>query len=118
MGAETPARRTRSAREGAEQLGVSPRKVRNRMPEPRAEYEARAAERRRRVLELRAEGLKLREIADEVGITVGGVGTILHRAYKAEAERHTPSIVEQVFELTREVQAKIQEAKTHAPPRT
>ncbi|SEK86519.1 sigma factor-like helix-turn-helix DNA-binding protein [Rhodococcus maanshanensis] len=84
MGAATPARRTSSAREVAERLGISPRTVRNIMAEPRAEFEARAAERRRRVLELRAEGLKLREIADEVGMTVGGVGTILHRAYKAE----------------------------------
>ncbi|MGW6376104.1 sigma factor-like helix-turn-helix DNA-binding protein [Rhodococcus sp. NPDC055112] len=115
MGAETPARRTRSAREAAEQPGVSPRRVRNRMPEPRAEYEARAAERRRRVLEMRAEGLKLREIADQVGMTVGGVGTILHRAHKAEAAQRPPSIVEQVFELTREVQARIHEAKTQQP---
>ncbi|SEK70541.1 sigma factor-like helix-turn-helix DNA-binding protein [Rhodococcus maanshanensis] len=85
MGAEIPARRIMSAREVAERLGISPRTVRNIMAEPRAEFEARAAERRRRVLELRAEGLKLREIADEVGMTVGGVGTILHRAYHAEA---------------------------------
>lgn len=87
MGAETPARRNRSAREVAERLGISPRTVRNIMAEPRAEYEARAAERRRRVLELRAQGLKLREIADEVGMTVGGVGTILHHARKAEDAR-------------------------------
>ncbi|WP_072751357.1 sigma factor-like helix-turn-helix DNA-binding protein [Rhodococcus maanshanensis] len=87
MGAVTPARRTETAREVAERLGISPRTVRNIMAEPRAEFEARAAERRRRVLELRAEGLKLREIANEVGMTVGGVGTILHRAYNAEAAR-------------------------------
>ncbi|SEK96209.1 sigma factor-like helix-turn-helix DNA-binding protein [Rhodococcus maanshanensis] len=85
MGAANPARRIKSAREVAERLGISPRAVRNIMAGPRAEYEARAAERRRRVLELRAEGLRLREIADEVGMTVGGVGTILHRAYTAEA---------------------------------
>ncbi|SEK23288.1 Sigma-70, region 4 [Rhodococcus maanshanensis] len=86
--------------------------------EPRSEYKVRAAERRRRVLELRAEGLKLRDIADEVGMTVGGVGTILHRACKAEAERRTPSIVDQVFELTRAAQARAQQAKTQAPAQT
>lgn len=77
-------RRKLSAREAAERLGVSPRTIRNIMAEPRDEYEARAAERRKQVLELRAQGLKYREIADEVGMTVGGVGTILHHARKAE----------------------------------
>ena len=84
MGAETPARRTRTAREVAERIGASPRTVRRIIAEPRPVYEARAAERRRKVIELRARGLKLREIAAEVGMTVGGVGTILHHARKAE----------------------------------
>lgn len=84
MTAETPARRKRTAREAAELLGVSPRTIRNIVAEPRDQYLARAAERRQRVLELRARGLKLREIAAEIGMTVGGVGTILHHARKAE----------------------------------
>ncbi|BDB63564.1 MULTISPECIES: sigma factor-like helix-turn-helix DNA-binding protein [Rhodococcus] len=84
MGAENPVRRTRTAREVAERIGASSRTVRRIMAEPREEYLARAAERRERVLELRAQGLKLREIAEEVGMTVGGVGTILHHARKAE----------------------------------
>lgn len=84
-GAETPARRSMTAREGAERLGVSPRTIVRIMAEPREEFLARAAERRQRVLELRAQGLKLREIAEEVGMTVGGVGTILHHVRKAEA---------------------------------
>ncbi|WP_301851156.1 sigma factor-like helix-turn-helix DNA-binding protein [Rhodococcus pyridinivorans] len=89
MGAETPARRNRSARELAERLGISPRSVRNIVAEPRDQYLARAAERRKRVLELRAQGLKLREIAEQVGMTTGGVGTIIHHARKAEAAAQT-----------------------------
>ncbi|MBX4171950.1 hypothetical protein K3M35_25560, partial [Rhodococcus sp. DMU2021] len=42
---------------------------------------------RQRVLELRAQGLKLREIAEQVGMTTGGVGTILHHARKAAKAR-------------------------------
>ncbi|OFV72490.1 sigma factor-like helix-turn-helix DNA-binding protein [Rhodococcus erythropolis] len=87
MGAETPARRNRTAREVAERIGASPRTVRRIIAEPRASYEARAAERRKRVLELRANGMKLREIAAEVGMSVGGVGTILHHARKAEQSK-------------------------------
>lgn len=84
MSAHTPGRRKLTAREAAERFGVSSRTIRRIVAEPREEFEARAAERRQRVLELRAQGLKLREIADEVGMTVGGVGTILHHARKAE----------------------------------
>lgn len=87
MSAETPGRRKRSAREAAELLGIHPRTVRKLVAEPRDKFLARAAERRKRVLELRTQGLKLREIADEVGMTTGGVGTILHHARKAEAAK-------------------------------
>lgn len=86
-GAEVPARRTMTAREGTERLGVSPRTIQRIMAEPREEFLARAAERRQRVLELRAQGLKLREIAEQVGMTTGGVGTILHHARKAAKAR-------------------------------
>lgn len=87
MGAENPARRGRTAREVAERIGASTRTVRRIIAEPREEYLARAAERRRRVLELRAQGLKLREIAEEVDMTVGGVGTILHHARRTRPEQ-------------------------------
>ncbi|WP_301851166.1 sigma factor-like helix-turn-helix DNA-binding protein [Rhodococcus pyridinivorans] len=85
MSAETPVRRNRTARELADRLGISPRTVRKIMAEPRGEYEARAAERRQQAVELRAQGLKYREIAEEMGIQIGAVGKLLHDARKAEA---------------------------------
>lgn len=89
-GAETPARRSMTAREGAERFGVSTRTIQRVIAEPRAEFLARAAERRKRVLELRAQGLKLREIAEELEMTTGGVGTILHHVRKAQAKATPP----------------------------
>jgi len=94
MGAENPVRRARTAREVADRIGASPRTVRRIIAEPREEFLARAAERRKRVLELRAQGLKLREIADRVGMTTGGVGTILHHARKAEQPQKEASKVD------------------------
>lgn len=82
MGAETPGRRKRTAREAAEALGASPRTIRRIVAEPRDEFLARAAERRRRAVELREQGLKYREIADEMGVTTGTVGTLLRDARK------------------------------------
>lgn len=87
MGAETPARRARTAREMAEEFGVSTSTVKRLIAEPREEYLARAKARRERVVELRAAGLKHREIANELGIPMGTVGYVLHQAKKiAEAE--------------------------------
>jgi DNA-directed RNA polymerase specialized sigma24 family protein len=81
--AENPVRRATTARETAKRLGIAPRTVRNIIAEPRSEFEARAAERRERVIALRREGLTYAQIAAEVGMTVGGVGTVLHHARKA-----------------------------------
>ena len=83
MGAETPGRRKMTAREGAKRLGVSERTIRNLIAEPRSQFEARAAEKRRRVVELREQGLKYREIAEEMDISPGTVATILHHARKS-----------------------------------
>ncbi|MDO3651171.1 sigma factor-like helix-turn-helix DNA-binding protein [Nocardia mangyaensis] len=64
----------------AEQLGVSERSIRNIVAEPRDDYEARAKAKQTRARELRAEGATYRQIADELGISIGSVSTLLHRS--------------------------------------
>ncbi|MFE5708110.1 helix-turn-helix domain-containing protein [Rhodococcus koreensis] len=86
MGAETPTRRKRTAREIAEQLGASPRTVRRIVAEPRGEFEARAEARRAQAVELRAQGLKYTEIAEAMGVTTGTVGRLLSDARKRAAK--------------------------------
>ncbi|WP_324188466.1 replication protein RepB [Nocardia higoensis] len=78
--AETTARRSMSAREGAAKLGVSPRTIRRLVAEPRDDFETRARERRERAAELRAGGATYKQIADELGCSVGAVGGLLHIA--------------------------------------
>jgi DNA-binding NarL/FixJ family response regulator len=85
MSARTPARRNITAREAAEKLGCSPRRIRAAVAEPRHEFLARAAERREKVLALRERGLKYREIADELDIPMGTVKTIIHHAKLKQA---------------------------------
>lgn len=82
MAAENPVRRTKTAREMAERLGVSVRTVRKIVAEPRDEFENRARERREKAAELRASGLKYKEIAEEMKISTGAVGALLHDARK------------------------------------
>lgn len=79
MGALRQGIRQGSARELAPKLGVSERTIRNYLAEPRADYEARAAARHARIRELRAQGLSMRAIATEVGVTVGAVHYALHK---------------------------------------
>ena len=83
MPAENPVRRSKTAKEMAARLGVSERTIRNVVAEPREEFEARARARRQQALELREQGLKYREIAEELGCSVGTVGTLLHHARKS-----------------------------------
>ena len=83
MSAKIPGRRNQTAREIAAKEECSPRSIRRLIAEPRAEFEARAAEKRRRVVELREQGLKYREIAVEMNISPGTVATILHHARKS-----------------------------------
>lgn len=87
MPAENPVRRTKTARELAAQLGVSERTIRNVVAEPRHEFEARARARRDRAVKLRTQGLKYKEIAEEMEISVGAVGRLLHDARKLRGGR-------------------------------
>ncbi|MBF6163056.1 replication protein RepB [Nocardia cyriacigeorgica] len=77
MGAKNPVRRSKTARELAEQFGASPRTIQRLIAEPRADYESRAIEKRRRAQQMRSEGATYREIADELGIGVGSVAALL-----------------------------------------
>ncbi|MFD6815259.1 helix-turn-helix domain-containing protein, partial [Enteractinococcus coprophilus] len=78
MSAEHAVRRKRTAREVAEQLGVSPRTVRRFVAEPRDDYLGRAEQRRQQIRELREQGLSMRAIAAEVGCSVGTVHNALN----------------------------------------
>ncbi|MGH1979314.1 helix-turn-helix domain-containing protein [Rothia sp. L_38] len=74
MVAENPVRRQKTARELAEQLGISYSTVRRLMAEPRDQYLARANAKREQVAELRAQGLSIRAIADQLGISKSNFG--------------------------------------------
>ena len=80
MPAEIPRRRTKTAREVAEHLGISIRTVRRFAAEPRAEFLARAQARRDRAVELRRTGLKYHQIAEDLDTTIGAVSSLLSDA--------------------------------------
>ncbi|WP_427286805.1 sigma factor-like helix-turn-helix DNA-binding protein [Bacillus tropicus] len=80
----SPQRRSVTARELAERLGSSERTARRLVAEPRDEFLGRAKERRDRVVALRKQGMKYKDIAEEMGISTGAVGRILHDARKLE----------------------------------
>lgn len=80
MTALRPGRRTGTARELAQRLGVSERTIRRYVAEPRDQFDARAAARHDRIRELRAEGLSMRAIAAELDISVGTVHYALNKA--------------------------------------
>ncbi|MEE2061553.1 helix-turn-helix domain-containing protein [Rhodococcus artemisiae] len=77
-------RRAVTAKELARRLGSSERTARRLVAEPREEFLARAQARRDQVVGLREQGLKYREIAEEMGISTGAVGRILHDVRKSE----------------------------------
>jgi transposase len=86
MPALKPVRRNIPARVLAERLGVSTRTIYRYIAEPRDEYEARATERRRKILEMREQGMTIRKIAAELGVSVGLVGTYTKQAEHEAAE--------------------------------
>lgn len=67
-----------TAREAAEQLGMSERNVRRWRAEPREAVEGRAAARRDEAARLRAGGATYLEIADALDCSTGTVGRLLH----------------------------------------
>lgn len=72
-----------SLRELAEKTGASERAIANWTSEPRADYLARADEKRARVRELRGKGLSVRAIAAETGYSVGTVHRYIKEAREA-----------------------------------
>lgn len=86
-GAQAKKRRSITARELAERLGSSERTARRLVAEPRDEFLDRAEVRRRQASELRAQGLKYREIAETMEISIGTVGRLLHDARRIDEQR-------------------------------
>jgi len=68
-----------SINELAKRIGKSPATVARYTSEPRERYDARVAARHERICELRAEGLSMREIAAEIGVSVGTVHYALNK---------------------------------------
>ena len=91
MAAEHPVRRNRTARELADQFGASTRTIVRLMAEPRDEFEARARQRREHAAQMRREGKTYKEIAEDMGISTGAVGALLHIARKEGLLPPSPS---------------------------
>ena len=83
MTAQVVRRRKKTAKETAAHLGLSERTVRNYIAEERADYENRAADRRRIAGTLYAKGASWAEIAAAVGGTEWAARALVRR-YKAE----------------------------------
>jgi transposase len=83
MGAITPAKRKKTARESAAKFGVTERTIRNWLAQPRADYLAEAEARRKTVIELKRQGLTRSQIAEHMGITANAVKCLYKRAKKA-----------------------------------
>ena len=64
MSARTQARRNMTAREAAELLGCSPRRIRAAVAEPREDFLARSAERQLKAAEMKDQGKSYRQIAE------------------------------------------------------
>lgn len=76
-----------TAAEAARLLGMSERNVRRLRAEPRSVVEQRAAERRERAAALREEGKSYQEIADEMEVSTGVVGYLLHEHRRRSGEQ-------------------------------
>lgn len=83
MSAQVIRRRKKTARELAEKMGVTPRTIQNYIAEERADYEGRAADRRRIAGTMHAKGASWAEIAAAVGGTEWAARGLVCR-YKAE----------------------------------
>lgn len=96
MSAELPERRKVTAREAAARFGVSVRSVRRVVAEPRDEFERRSRERQDRALALRQEGLLWREIAEQLGVSIGAAQKLGERAKKRQENETLPPPLFQV----------------------
>lgn len=67
------ARRSHTARELGERFNRSPRTIRRIIAEPRDEWLLRATQRHEQIRALRAEGMTMRAIAEQLGCSVGTV---------------------------------------------
>lgn len=76
-----------TAAEAAERLGMSERHVRRLRAEPRSVVVERAAARRERAAALRAAGKSYREIAEEMDVSTGVVGHLLHEHRKRAGQQ-------------------------------
>lgn len=85
MTAQTPARRKKTARELAEQFGVSPRTIREIVAEPRNEFEARSQTRQDEALGLRTKGLSYAEIGKALGISRDAAAGLVRRGQQRTA---------------------------------
>jgi len=84
MSAEIPQRRTMTARQAAEKIGVSERMIRRVVAEPRDDYDRRAKERGEQILAWREEGILWREIADRLNVSTGAAQMAGNRALKRQ----------------------------------
>ena len=76
-----------TAAEAARRLGMSERHVRRLRAEPRSVVLDRAVARRERAAELRQSGMSYSEIADEMQVSTGTVGHLLHEYRKRSGEQ-------------------------------
>ena len=83
MSTPTRAVRKHTARELGERFGRSPRTIRRIIAQERGEFLAQAQQRGQRIVELRAKGMTMRAIANEVGCSVCTV----HRYIKESHEQ-------------------------------
>lgn len=84
MTAKTPMRRAKTAKELAAAHKCSDRTIRRLIAEPRDDFEARSAALSERARELRAGGAKYKEIAAELGVSIGSVSRLLHGLYPSQ----------------------------------
>ena len=101
MSAQVIRRRKKTARELAEKMGVTTRTSQNYIAEERADYEGRAADRRRIAGTMHAKGASWAEIAEAVGGTEWAARGLVRR-YKAEciASGRDPNTGDLLAEIT------------------
>ncbi|WP_051161545.1 hypothetical protein [Nocardia brevicatena] len=75
----------------AKQFGTTDRTIRRMIAEPRDDYETRAKAKRDRAQALRAQGATYRQIADELGISIGSVSSLLSYPVKRRRRAETSS---------------------------